>query len=127
MRNNRIQADSYTQFGFFVDCTSITFTLMLNIYLFIAGDKSSTYYISFLFFVYSLYQNWLLIIAYVLSAVWYMIKQINCWKLFIKLILTLKMIDSIKNWCFSKQSALKLILGFHLVVWFHWKEQLCYR
>ena len=50
MRNDLIEADSCTQFVFFVDCASITFTLMLNIYLFVARDKSSIDYISFLIY-----------------------------------------------------------------------------
>ena len=48
MRNDLIQADSCTQFGFFADCASITFTLMLNIYIFIAGDKANSSFIPFL-------------------------------------------------------------------------------
>ena len=50
MRNDLVEADSCTQFGFFVDCASITFTLMLNIYLFVARDKSDTFYSSFLIY-----------------------------------------------------------------------------
>ena len=48
MRNDLIQADLCTQFGFFADCASITFTLMLNIYIFIAGNRTNSFYISFL-------------------------------------------------------------------------------
>ena len=48
MRNDLVEADSCTQFGFFVDCASITFTLMLNIYLFVAREKPHIFYIFFL-------------------------------------------------------------------------------
>ena len=48
MRNELIQADSYTRFGFFVDCASITFTLMLNIYSFVAGNQFYTWFAPFL-------------------------------------------------------------------------------
>ena len=48
MRNELIEADSCTRFGFFVDCASITFTLMLNIYIFIVGKNIKTWFVSFI-------------------------------------------------------------------------------
>ena len=48
MRNELIQADSYTRFCFFVDCASITFTLMLDIYIFIVGNSIKAWFASFI-------------------------------------------------------------------------------
>ena len=48
MRNDLVEADLYTRFGFFIDCVSITFTLMLNIYSFVAGNQFYTWFAPFL-------------------------------------------------------------------------------
>ena len=48
MRNDLVEADLCTRFGFFIDCASITFTLMLNIYLFVAGNQFHTWFASFI-------------------------------------------------------------------------------